>query len=75
MSWGSSTATSINLPSVSSQVAATYLGLHKAVMAHGRSPGISILELFGPVCCPVPQFLCLQKEEIPPSPAKYHETH
>lgn len=74
MSWGSSTSVSINVPSVSIQVAATYLGLHKAVMAHGRSPETSILELLGPSHCPVPQFPCLKKE-IPPSSTMYHETH
>lgn len=75
MSWGSTTSISINLSSVSSQVAATYLDLDKAVMAHGRSSETSILELFGPFCCPVPQFPCLQEEKVPLSSIKHHETH
>lgn len=75
MSWGSSSSTSINLPSASSQVAATYLGLHKAVMAHGRSPETSILGLYGPLCWPVPQFPSMQKKDVPPSSTKHHETH
>ena len=44
-------------------MAATYLGLRKAVMmTRGRSPETSIWELLRPLHRPVPQFPCLQKE-------------
>lgn len=60
---GSGTSIGINLPSASSQMAASYLGLRKAVMmTPGRSPETSIWELLRSLHLPVPQFLCLQKE-------------